>query len=209
MRIYDAAKDVPEKYLKPITGGKLNGMSNINAQWRIKKLTELFGPVGFGWTTRNTQFSTEVVDVMDPKTGSVFRETVVKCTLELLVNLDGQWSQPIIGVGGSKIAGKGQGLEANDEAWKSSETDALSVACKKLGIAGTIYEGMDDTKYSDGGTFGGPTPADPLKAALADLGKAKSKQDVLGIWQRNPNLWNNDSFKQAVASNDYYTGVKK
>lgn len=35
--------------------GKLKGKTDINPMWRIKVLTETFGPCGEGWKTENTQ----------------------------------------------------------------------------------------------------------------------------------------------------------
>lgn len=49
MRIYNAVREVPKEAQKPITAGRLKGMTDINPMWRIKKLTELFGPCGVGW----------------------------------------------------------------------------------------------------------------------------------------------------------------
>ena len=49
LKIYEAARKVPNEALKPIQAGRLKGKSDINPMWRIKKLTEIFGPCGIGW----------------------------------------------------------------------------------------------------------------------------------------------------------------
>ena len=49
MTIYESARGVPEEARKSISGGRLQGMTDINPMWRVKKLTELFGPAGIGW----------------------------------------------------------------------------------------------------------------------------------------------------------------
>ena len=49
MEIYNALRNPPETAKKKIGGGRLNGMTDINPMWRIKALTERFGPCGFGW----------------------------------------------------------------------------------------------------------------------------------------------------------------
>ena len=41
------------------------------------------------------------------------------------------------------------GFYANDEAYKMATTDAISVACKNLGIAADVYFERDVTKYND------------------------------------------------------------
>ena len=47
--IYESVRKVPVSALKTISSGRLKGMSDINPMWRIKKLTEQFGPCGIGW----------------------------------------------------------------------------------------------------------------------------------------------------------------
>lgn len=46
MSIYNAVRSVPNEAIKPISAGRLKGFSDINPMWRIKKLTEMFGPCG-------------------------------------------------------------------------------------------------------------------------------------------------------------------
>ena len=47
--IYNDLRVVPEEAKKKIEGGKLKGKTDINPMWRIKALTERFGPCGIGW----------------------------------------------------------------------------------------------------------------------------------------------------------------
>ena len=49
MEIYNKVREVPKEAQKTIRGGRLKGMTDINPMWRIKTLTEQFGPCGFGW----------------------------------------------------------------------------------------------------------------------------------------------------------------
>lgn len=134
--------------LKEIKGGNLNGKSDINPVWRFKALTEAFGPCGFGWTVR------EVERWKDEAAG----EISVNVKVHLLVRIGGEWSEPIEGVGGSKLCGKGRGDGINDEAWKMATTDAISVACKALGMAADVYTGRQSHKDQDqqktGGDYG-------------------------------------------------------
>ena len=48
LSIYNQCKTVPDEAKKEIKGGRLKGMTDINPMWRIKKLTEMFGPCGIG-----------------------------------------------------------------------------------------------------------------------------------------------------------------
>ena len=148
LELYNAWRSVPKDAQKTITGGNLNGKTDINPMWRIKVLTERFGPCGIGWFTRITEHWTDEKNI-DGKT-----EIVAWVRIELFFREDPnvEWSAPIEGIGGSKYAGKGRGSELNDEAFKMAETDAISVACKKLGIGADIYWAGDSTKYTQGGT---------------------------------------------------------
>lgn len=138
LELYNAFAGVPDNAKRPIQAGKLKGKTDINPMWRIKTLTAAFGPCGFGWTTKITEHWVE-------RDGG---ESTSWVRLELRVKVDGQWSEPIEGVGGSKQFGKGMGDGINDEAFKMAETDAISVACKKLGMGADVYWQANETKYS-------------------------------------------------------------
>lgn len=143
LSIYESTRQVPETAKKTIKGGKLSGMTDINPMWRIKTLTDLFGPCGRGWK----------LVTKEQKVVEFAGEAMVHTEVELFVKfdgVDGSWSDPIVGVGGSKLFGKGQGDQMNDEAFKMSYTDAISVACKNLGMAADVYFAKDadyGTKY--------------------------------------------------------------
>lgn len=136
--IYNKLKEVPEKAQKPITGGRLKGMTDIKPMWRIEKLTEIFGMCGFGWKTliKNKE-------IIDGANG----EKIAIVDIYLYVKVDGVWSDPIEGTGGSSfISNEKSGLYTSDECFKMAYTDALSVACKSLGMGADIYWG--DSKYT-------------------------------------------------------------
>lgn len=156
LALYEAFRSVPKTAQRTISGGSLNGKTDINPMWRIKTLTETFGPVGFGWRTELVEHWSEeaTIDAYDreAKTWKQVFERVAWVRLNLFVKdpATGEWSAAIEGIGGSKSAGKGRGYELNDEAFKMAETDAISVACKKLGIGADIYWSADATKYTKG-----------------------------------------------------------
>lgn len=139
MTIYEAGRKVPENAKRPIAGGKLKGKTDINPMWRIKNLTEQFGACGFGWYYK----------VLNKWTEQVGDEMAVFVDIELYVKVDGEWSMPIIGTGGNMLASKTKnGIEVSDECYKMATTDALSVACKQLGIGADVYWEGDKTKYT-------------------------------------------------------------
>lgn len=142
LKIYNAVREVPQKAQKPIAGGRLKGKTDINPMWRIKTLTELFGPCGIGWYYVPTKQWTEVCG----------DEVCAFVNIELFVKVDGEWTRPIFGTGGNKLVEKeSKGLFVSDECFKMATTDALSVACKQLGIGADVYWQDDKTKYDNGG----------------------------------------------------------
>ena len=161
MRFYGKCQDTPQEARKEIGAGRLKGYTDINPMWRIKRLTEMFGPVGFGWWTQNEKFTFQECSN---------EEVAVFCELELVVvdpESDAQ-SHPIKGFGGNKfLVNESKGKYCNDEAMKMAYTDALSIACKSLGFSHDIYYSKDRTKYSlpeeilnDTASNNEPTPED-------------------------------------------------
>ena len=139
MQIYNEARAVPADALKQIQGGRLKGKSDINPMWRIKKLTELFGPCGIGWKYVITGKRLE---------NGANGETAAFLDIDLFIKADGQWSEAIPGTGGSMLVQKEKsGPYTNDECFKMALTDAISVACKALGVAADVYWEKDRTKY--------------------------------------------------------------
>lgn len=143
MDIYNAVSAVPDSAQKRITGGRLNGMTDINPMWRIRELTELFGPCGIGWKYKIVREWLETAS-----TGEV--GAFVDIELQYRITPDAEWSEPIPGTGGSKFvaAEKGNNLRASDECYKMALTDAISVACKALGFGADIYWASGRTKYN-------------------------------------------------------------
>lgn len=196
--IYNQSRAVPQEAIKPIEAGRLKGMSDISPMWRIKKLTELFGPVGLGWyyniTNKETYEGSEhqIIAVVD---------------IQLFVKYNNEWSMPIEGTGGSSLVVKeNKGPYTNDECFKMALTDAISVACKSLGIGADVYFSKDNTKYSNKNTQSPQTP-EPKKTngsgnpatekqlkLLYTLVNKKNYQE--GIKTYIKNVYNKDSSKE-------------
>lgn len=135
---YNLGREVPEEAKKTIRGGRMNGKTDINPMWRIKKLTELFGPCGIGWYYKSVR------EWLEPYEQSV--AAFVK--IELYIKVNGEWSMPIQGTGGSAFVEIQKGSPyVSDECYKMATTDAISVACKQLGIGADVYWDADRTKY--------------------------------------------------------------
>ena len=161
MRFYGKVQDTPKEAQRPYNNGRFSG-TDINPMWRIKKLTEVFGPVGFGWWTQNVKYN--FVEAVETK------ETAVFCELELIV-VDpdtNEESKPIYGVGGNTfVAQRKSGPQSSDEAMKMAYTDALSIACKALGFSHDIYFQADKTKYT-----------------VADVSNEPSEENIKAVIER-------------------------
>ena len=162
LSIYERMRSVPAEAKKAIEAGRLKGKSDINPMWRIKKLTEVFGPVGFGWYTEVIKTWTEVDENSD---------VAVFVDINLFVKKDGEWSKPIYGNGGNKLISHERKYEngtqvlvpyLDDDAYKKAYTDAISVAAKALGVGADVYFEKDVTKYDTA-----LSQSEPIQAQVA------------------------------------------
>lgn len=154
MRYYEYAREVPKEALKAFNNGRFSG-TDINPMWRLKMLTEMFGPVGIGW------YYTIDKQWLEEANGEIASFTNISLYVK---TPDGTWSAPIQGTGGNKFVEKGKsGLRMSDEHTKMSLTDALSVACKALGIGANVYFANDPTKYTDNTETSGDRNPPPQK----------------------------------------------
>lgn len=199
LRFYAQGCDVPQDALKGIKAGRLRGMSDVNPMWRMKRMTEIFGPVGFGWRYEIVRQWTEVYG----------EEVKCFCNVNLYVRdpETKEWSAPIPGNGGSAIVAKEKGGPyVNDEGYKMALTDALSIAMKPLGIGGNIWygpkaTGHNESKY-EASTRGDDNrqsqqsqqtqhavsqvafTGEQLKAALQELDAITTEQQFYALWDK-------------------------
>ena len=148
LSIYERVRSVPKEAKKEIEAGRLKGKHDINPMWRIKALTEVFGPAGFGWYTEVVRTWTEA---------SESGEMAVFVDINLYVKNDSEWSKPIFGNGGNKLIANEKKYEngqqvyipyLDDDAYKKAYTDAISVAAKALGVGADVYFEKDKGKYA-------------------------------------------------------------
>jgi len=168
----------PEDAMKPISGGRLNGMTDINPQWRIQALTEQYGICGVGWAYEIKE--KEYIDV--PATG----EKMVFITVHLFIR---DWNYPdeykwignAIGIGGDFVVKKEKnGLFVNDECCAMALTDAIGKAAKVFGIANNVYRGKFGTKYQkrNNQNANEPQTNEPTTAPSNDGGAWASESQV-------------------------------
>lgn len=159
MELYNLFRECPKEAQKPIVAGRLKGKTDINPMWRLKMLTDAFGPCGFGWTVRivRTWIECGAERIQYNDRGEILSKNVERTAnveIALRVKYNDVWSEDIAGIGGAMFVELERGgFNTEDEAYKKAYTDAISVACKALGIAADIYYAKDpDSKYDKGDT---------------------------------------------------------
>lgn len=137
---YSKVSVPPVSALKAITGGRLDGFTDINAQWKVEVMTEVYGLCGVGW--KYEVVDKEIIDCPDG-------QKLIYLTVSLQIKDGDKWSEPIYGIGGDFILKKERkGMRADDDAYKKCLTDALGNAMKNIGVAADVYKGMFETKYN-------------------------------------------------------------
>ena len=209
LRYYELLRKVPDYALKQIGAGRLKGMSDINPVYRIKAMTEAFGPCGIGWKYVITKQWLETYG----------QEVKAFCNIDLFIKVDGEWSDAIPGTGGSSVVAiERNGAYVSDECYKMALTDALSVAMKSLGVAADVYyskdkQGQFDTKYEQQTYVAQQNQSQQdmqqVQQALqvtvfdANVQKAisatKTMDDLMAVWNAYPALTNQKDFRDAWA----------
>jgi hypothetical protein len=171
LEIYNALANVPTEAKRDIQAGRLKGKTDINPMWRIKALTEQFGACGIGWKYEVVKFWLE---------NGAKDEISGFCQINLYFKNGDVWSEPIPGIGGSSfVALETKGLYTSDECFKMALTDAISVACKALGVAASVYWDKDPTKYSHHDENPDKPPQPVVPKYIDKVQQAKFQAEVL------------------------------
>jgi hypothetical protein len=126
--LWNELRSTPPEYTKEFKkAGGFSGKS-IDPVYRIRRLTEHFGPCGKGWGfVQEDQWS-------DGGSGAY----VVYVRGHLWYMLDGERYQTCSHTGGTDTS------RTPDEAFKMAETDALGKCCVDIGLAVDVYMGEHD-----------------------------------------------------------------
>ena len=203
LRFYEQLRQVPPYALKEIGAGRLKGMSDINPLYRVKAMTDAFGPCGIGWKYVITKQWLETYG----------QEVKAFCNIDLFIKVDGEWSDAIPGTGGgSLVAVERSGLYVSDEAYKMALTDALSVAMKALGVAADIYyskdkQGQFETKYEQNVYSSQPPqqqqtvqPQVTVEQVMKEIAAAKTEQELGAIYYKYPQWQRDANFTGALTA---------
>ena len=197
MSIYNQAREVPENAKKSFNNGSFSG-TDINPMWRIKKLTELFGPCGIGW----------YYEIVSERAEEHHDMTMAIVDLNLYIKVGDEWSKPIYGTGGNTLVKSTKsGMRASDEGYKMALTDALSVACKALGIGADVYFDKDRTKYTQYATSSDDTPRSGSAEAAREAGEKRLEE----LKQKNEELKKNPlpRASKAMATEEQIAYIKE
>jgi len=150
MNIWDRVEATDPAYTKNFSrGGGFKGTS-INAQYNIKKATQIFGPNGIGWG----------VDILDEKyvegkplqvanDAVLCREVIHVLKVSVWYVIEGERFHTSPQFGQTTFVGANKyGPFTDEEAPKKTMTDAMNKCLALLGFGGDIFLGLyDDNKY--------------------------------------------------------------
>ena len=185
LALYNRVREVPVEAKKDIQAGRLKGKTDINPLWRIQTLTREFGPAGIGWYTETERWTEEHGN-----------ERAVYLHIKLYIKVDGEWSKPVEGYGGAMILSQEKnGLFFDDDAAKKAYTDAISQACRSLGIGADVYWANDATKYQQEKAI-----AESRDQAIEYLQGLTTQQQMNNAWAYYAQYFGTDkAFKAAFA----------
>jgi hypothetical protein len=176
MEIWQALEKTADEAKKPIEAGRLKGFTDINPCWRMKRLTEVFGPCGIGWKYVITN-SNVLPGAND--------EVAAFVDILLYYKKDGEWSEGVPGLGGSMfVAKETKGMHTSDECFKMALSDAIGTACKAFGMSADIYFSKDRSKYTIANDSQGIKMETMEDATGYVLGFGQYRGKTLGeVWQ--------------------------
>ena len=129
MKLWEQVCETDPKHTKKVN--QRGGFTAIDAQYQVKRATEMFGPIGLGWGVKN--------EVFTPMTNGM-----ALYQAEFWYKSSGDdGSFPI----NSSIAMQKNG-RLDEEFAKKVSTDALTKGLSKMGFNSDIFEGkFDDNRY--------------------------------------------------------------
>lgn len=116
--------------------------TTIDAQYQIKRATEVFGPCGTGWGIRNQRFEMLAVDPTDA------HFNLLMYTAHLWYVIDGKEGMFEIAADIELFENTKNGWKRVSDPMKKVRTDALTKGLSWLGFSADVFMGrFDDAKY--------------------------------------------------------------
>ena len=133
MNVWNAITESDPKYLKLVSFGQRKFMS-IDPQYQIRKMTEIYGPVGIGWGYD--------VEYDYPSNEEVI---LIVAKVSIWTQLPENKFGPIAG---SRTFWHKDMKRPAEDAGKMALTDALTKGLSHLGCDADVFLGKHDNKYS-------------------------------------------------------------
>ncbi len=151
MRIWAKVHKTDSEYTKR----DHNGRNSISTQYRIMKMTEAFGPAGFGWGYKVLrEWTTQGAPIVVNNEPTGMHEIIHHCEVEIWYKHQGQKSEPITHYGDTRQFYYSRGWQDkpgyfvnDDEVHKKSLSDALGKAMSMLGVCADVYLGEHDDAH--------------------------------------------------------------
>lgn len=140
LRTWNKVCNTDKKFTKTFDKGTFKG-TDINPTYRAMKMTEVYGPYGYGWGIQDLSFREIPLPTND---------VIVVCELSLWYEEEGKTCVvgPHAGCDFLVRNTKSSGPKADDEAHKKAQTDAMTACFRFLGISADVYMGLwDNSKY--------------------------------------------------------------
>lgn len=135
MALWNAVCSTDPKYTKKV--GTRGGFTAIDAYYRIKTATELWGPMGLDWHVTPT---------------FEYYENLVVCKLEISYPASIEHRGLINSIAACNIisTAKDGSIRTDSDAYKKAFTDAITKGLSYLGFSADVFLGnFDDNKYVD------------------------------------------------------------
>lgn len=133
LAIWNAVEKTDPRFTKQVNMGRK--FTSVDGQYVIKRMTEVYGTIGEGWTWDAEHSVLELKD-----------RTLAVSDVRVKVNGEAgirQWGP--VRATNELVSAKGR---FDEDAFKKATTDALTKALSHVGIAADVYLGMfDDNKY--------------------------------------------------------------
>lgn len=158
-KLFESYQKVPQEMLKRVDNGGRT-YNSVDVSFRLKSLNDAFGDFGKGWGFRIVE---RWIDTL--------------ATDEKIANLQVEFwhtdASPVHVIGSTYLVRntRKNGLMSDEDAWKKSLTDAISVWCRNLGIA------LD--AYSDDGV---PQQSESTTPGTDKVKKDEDDRAWLNIW---------------------------
>ncbi len=145
LEIWTAVDKTDPKHTKKFTGAAGIPLRNIDPVYRMKRLTEQFGPcgVGWGWVIERTWRDAFSNTFYDKESGEHVTEVkdCVYAQVYIWYVWEGERRQTGPQIGGTETG------RTPDESYKMAVTDAFGKCAVALGLCADVYLGEFDNKY--------------------------------------------------------------